>query len=1052
MDTTRTLNFLLNFEGKNDEESAAILFMADVSSSMKGEPIRQAQAALSDLIHRTREQDQVAVMTFCDEIERIAAFSRYPEYIEEQIANMTARDAQTRLYDAVRKGVDWLREQETGLKVIVLLSDGQDCGSSNTNEDQCVELAKMNHARLYTIGYSADGPASPGMKVLERFASESGGRFFCAPSADRLQEVFAHAFAAAQEDLDLNIRKRVRRELREIDEKSEVWSRFISIDTCEGGQEWLDSPLDRDNPCLFLKTTARSRPTMFADFAAKFLATQSGATLLQERVRDVLLRQAREAAGGSGTGVNVFIVGRVNDLLTLSAAIETARQVREVRRLHAELFLSTLSVFGLFILHDEARWPDQDQKNIYSWLSELDRQQRGRITAPFDRVIFISSNNAHPANNPGGFVSLTDDRNGEMIVETLAALNASPAVVGEAAQPSRTIVDDHYFYLSTGEAALFVNRNQILRKSAMAYGADLLKGMYEIAPDHARADSRVKDFFRSQPIEAVRLKDSLLRVTDEQEDALQRLRFDVTEFWPFDEEKKKRYPGRQEYLAHLPYDVREHAEFVLAQKLSRFRAIVSENHSRTVTELSAAIESYTEAELWQSPQSHPVQAEQWIRSLHERVAKEHIDFRARKADELLGEKYFYFSFRDIEVRDQSPDVHQAYRDMVAQIEKTPLPEAIYSRYCFLGLISALAVDKAVSLIPAFLLNIGPLRLPMLLGILVLLLFALGGRLKHRLAERQLSFFIKYYAMAMQKKARDRAAEILKTHMNQTYAETLERIGERDQPDPDSEMGKLQALRSYLSSLRSEMMKPGERSEATSLFHISAFDRLAGEQGRDSRQVLERAPRIGYPTSAPLDWRNETRDLVTNGKNLFAEWRAIVAVAKERRLPEWERINRPRLSFKKSFFGHATDRFAKEVSERAQLHSLLAANNRPHNELVHRRLAELCYSPMYSDNATPGIFRFWSAEGGNADMLRDGKIFPRLDSPTWRYEPSSDPTHLRLFTMMNFELEDIPLFRNCKAVYDACADRTGLHLVQAAEASDAAATDIAERRQADESEL
>jgi von Willebrand factor type A domain-containing protein len=1023
-----TLNILLNLGGRDDETSAAILFAVDISGSMMGEPIKQVRSALRRLVHLRRASDFVAVMTFCDDTDRVADFSQYPEYVAERIAHIEAKDAATRLLDSIRAGLEWLGEQKASLKLAVLLSDGEDCGSTQATEDQCIELANSLGIYLYTIGYTAEGPASDGMQLMRRVAEKTRGRFFYAPAADQLQKVFLDAFREIQTEHNSDLRGRVRAELGEIDQTSRVWGRFISINACEKNDERRapsDSPVEHDNPFLYLQTAAASRREMHACFAEKFLREHGGTSLLYDRVRDVLLRQGEMSAGMFDLGVNVFVVGRVNDLLTLSSALEVARQVREVRRKNPDLFKQVLRVVGLFCLHGEARWTVEQQRNIYAWLEDLRRAQSASAAQVFDSVVFISSNNSHPSNNPRGFVNLHESRNNDMIVETLAALNASPGLVATAAQNSKPRGESRDSYFSVGELSLFVNQKHMLENSGNAYGAALLEQVYLLEADTARARRRAQEFFQSQPIDFQSLKTGLLRVTGEQDDALQKLKFDLDTFWPFVGEKRSRYRDRQHYLSHLPYDLREHAEFILTEKLSRFKKIVENNTAGIISELASAIERYTDGELRGSPSSHPLQAEQWLAALHARVKQELDEFRAGGGAQDLGTAYFSFSFGDLKIEEDAPDIEQAYTDLTDQIQRMPQPEAIFARFSFLGLISAYAIDRLVSLTPAFILNIGPLRLPMVLGLLTFILFVLAGFWKYSLGERRLSYFITYYAKALQKKARDRAILLLRSSVLRVYEEVIEKIGAgTERSAPLSELEKLEKLRSYLSDLLSDTLKRGVRQEEESFFHVAVLGAISDEEGNPTLKVLEREPAVGYPPSSPLVWKKEAQEFLADERGLLAHWRSIADVRAAGELEEWERVNEDRLRFKDSFRRFACERFAEEVRRRAHLHALFRDNTRRHNERIYRRIVNLCYSPMYSTNANPTIWRYWSADADNYHSLSDAAIFPELGEIT--YEPSGDPSHLRLFTMMRFDAEDIAFFCRCKTAYDALPDKSSLH--------------------------
>jgi VWFA-related protein len=95
--------------------------------------------------------------------------------------------AGTVLYDAVYLAANERLRRESGRKVIILITDGEDTGSQ-VSRDKAIEAAQKSDAIIYSI-YVYDRNYGGNEGVLKRMSEETGGRVF---SADRgnLTKVF----------------------------------------------------------------------------------------------------------------------------------------------------------------------------------------------------------------------------------------------------------------------------------------------------------------------------------------------------------------------------------------------------------------------------------------------------------------------------------------------------------------------------------------------------------------------------------------------------------------------------------------------------------------------------------------------------------------------------------------------------------------------------------------------------------------------------------------------------------------------------------------------
>ena len=99
-----------------------------------------------------------------------------------------ASQAGTVLYDAVFLAADERLRRETGRKVIILITDGDDTGS-RVSLQKAIEAAQKSDAIIYSIFYS-DPRYRSDQGVLKRMSEETGGRVFDVGRRMNLDDIF----------------------------------------------------------------------------------------------------------------------------------------------------------------------------------------------------------------------------------------------------------------------------------------------------------------------------------------------------------------------------------------------------------------------------------------------------------------------------------------------------------------------------------------------------------------------------------------------------------------------------------------------------------------------------------------------------------------------------------------------------------------------------------------------------------------------------------------------------------------------------------------------
>lgn len=155
---------------------AAVLVL-DTSPTMR-EPLAEMKSAARAFIARIGDWDRVAVVTFAGRVEEAAPFTHDRAEALQAIDAIAAQEepAPTRVYDAIYRGVEMLRdgEQLPRRGVVIVFSDGSDGGSEHSRAE-VIELANRGGAGegrvlIYTIAYPT-GFGDQGLENLRAIAA-----------------------------------------------------------------------------------------------------------------------------------------------------------------------------------------------------------------------------------------------------------------------------------------------------------------------------------------------------------------------------------------------------------------------------------------------------------------------------------------------------------------------------------------------------------------------------------------------------------------------------------------------------------------------------------------------------------------------------------------------------------------------------------------------------------------------------------------------------------------------------------------------------------------
>ena len=173
----------------------SVMLVLDISESMFGEPIDDAQDAATRFLDKLETGDRAAVLAFSDQLDPDPAtldpaleldFSADLDPTYDLIETLNA-NGKTHLYQAAAKAVRLTDQEKEGHRAILLLTDGRNEPAEVGDPEEAIRLAKEFNIPFFVIGLGnqIDEP------YLRHLANETGGLFRAAPRSSELAHLFA---------------------------------------------------------------------------------------------------------------------------------------------------------------------------------------------------------------------------------------------------------------------------------------------------------------------------------------------------------------------------------------------------------------------------------------------------------------------------------------------------------------------------------------------------------------------------------------------------------------------------------------------------------------------------------------------------------------------------------------------------------------------------------------------------------------------------------------------------------------------------------------------
>lgn len=186
------LQTITNFS-KETDLPLTIALLIDTSSSIRDRFKFEQQAAIDFLYSTVRPQkDKALVITFDSAVELVQDFTDDLEALSKAIRRVRPGGG-TKMYDGIYLACQEKLKAETGRKVLIVISDGDDNLSLQTVRGT-LEMAQRSDVAIYAISTNSSGffglSAPKADKVLKRLAEDTGGRAFFPFKAEDLTESF----------------------------------------------------------------------------------------------------------------------------------------------------------------------------------------------------------------------------------------------------------------------------------------------------------------------------------------------------------------------------------------------------------------------------------------------------------------------------------------------------------------------------------------------------------------------------------------------------------------------------------------------------------------------------------------------------------------------------------------------------------------------------------------------------------------------------------------------------------------------------------------------
>ena len=163
-----------------------VVLAIDISGSMARTPLARAKEAAETFVELLEPRDTVGLVTFDHNVYVDVPLTDDHNHVIDVIRGLEYK-GDTALYQAIIDSSELLLDVGEGRRVVVVLTDGRnDKANSTATEMDAVTAANKSRVMVITVGLGNQINTT----VLDGIASETGGRFFYAPTPGDLNAVY----------------------------------------------------------------------------------------------------------------------------------------------------------------------------------------------------------------------------------------------------------------------------------------------------------------------------------------------------------------------------------------------------------------------------------------------------------------------------------------------------------------------------------------------------------------------------------------------------------------------------------------------------------------------------------------------------------------------------------------------------------------------------------------------------------------------------------------------------------------------------------------------
>lgn len=223
-----------NDEQRTEGEGIDIVLCMDVSGSMGSKDIPPSRMDVAKEVAeefvRSRPVDRIGLVIFSGESFTQCPITTDRDNLIAQIQSLESRrylDDGTVIGEGLATAVDRLSKTGSASKVIILLTDGKEDPPETRLIDPltALEIAKAKGVKVYAIGIGAissaiveragtmPGQKNPGqdfidVELLQRIASETGGKYFRAKDKDGLRNIYSQIDKLEKSKVEVTVFRR----------------------------------------------------------------------------------------------------------------------------------------------------------------------------------------------------------------------------------------------------------------------------------------------------------------------------------------------------------------------------------------------------------------------------------------------------------------------------------------------------------------------------------------------------------------------------------------------------------------------------------------------------------------------------------------------------------------------------------------------------------------------------------------------------------------------------------------------------------------------------